>query len=330
MWFSKQILFSTSRRRHCDALNLKSVASLRESTVRSRVARITSLRLRKAFSLIETVAALAILALVSSSVLVVVERCTAAMVDSELRMQAFEVARENMEKLLVLDSVGEMVEYGSSERYHDIEWQTVVEAFYEPVTARMWVRAMCSAEYTDTDNQLQTVELTHWLTNLTKKQVMEVIKQRQKEQQWLAEADQLVETIEEAAEYAGVDVEIIQEWADSGDMPVTEDGVYVKLYLDLYTEHDGQPPTEARLEAEEEYARLTGQTVMGGVVSTGPFRGKVPPRPGSEGPSGPTPQPGLAPSAGQDGGLPTITYQWWIENGFPPDWYDLFFPNASN
>jgi len=165
---------------------------------------------------------------------------------------------------------------------------------------------------------------------LTKKQVMEVIKQRQKEQQWLAEADQLVETIEEAAEYAGVDVEIIQEWADSGDMPVTEDGVYVKLYLDLYTEHDGQPPTEARLEAEEEYARLTGQTVMGGVVSTGPFRGKVPPRPGSEGPSGPTPQPGLAPSAGQDGGLPTITYQWWIENGFPPDWYDLFFPNASN
>lgn len=215
MWFSKQILFFTSRWRHCDALNLKSVASLRESTVRSRVARITSLRLRKAFSLIETVAALAILALVSSSVLVVVERCTAAMVDSELRMQAFEVARENMEKLLVLDSIGEMVEYGSSERYHDIEWQTVVEAFYEPVTARMWVRAICSAEYTDTDNQLQTVELTHWLTNLSRKQVTEVLEQRQRDQM----ANITFATAEEAAEYLGVDEATVNQWVDNG-MPL--------------------------------------------------------------------------------------------------------------
>ncbi len=253
MWFSKQILFSTSKRRHCDALNLKSVASLRESTVRSRGARITSLRLRKAFSLIETVAALAILALVSSSVLVVVERCTAAMVDSELRMQAFEVARENMEKLLVLDSVGDMLEYGSSERYPDIEWQTVVEAFYEPVTARMWVRAMCSAEYTDTDNQLQTVELTHWLTNLTKKQVMEVVKQRERERM----ANMVFGTIQEAAEYAGVDEETIQQWVDNG-MLLAPDGSFRKFELDLYSETDGNPTMEDR---RRQYEADSGQDV---------------------------------------------------------------------
>jgi type II secretory pathway component PulJ len=155
-------------------------------------------RLRRAFSLLETVAALAILALVSFGVLAVVERCTAAMADSQLRMQAFEVARENMEKLLALASVSDKLEYGVSDKYPDIEWQTVVEPFYEPVTKRMWVRAICSAYYKDTDAQLQTVELTHWLTNLTKKQVLDVLKQWQTEEQLLAEADQLIETIAQA------------------------------------------------------------------------------------------------------------------------------------
>ena len=296
MWFSEQILFFTSRRRHCDALNLKSVASLRESTVRSRGARITSIRLGKAFSLIETVAALAILALVSSSVLVVVERCTAAMVDSELRMQAFEVARENMEKLLVLDSVGDMLEYGSSERYHDIEWQTVVESFYEPVTARMWVRAICSAEYTDTDNQLQTVELTHWLTSLTKKQVMEVIKQRERERM----ANMVFGTIQAAAEYLGVDEATVNQWVDDG-MRTTADGSFVKGELDLYSETDGNPTMEDR---RRQFKADTGQDV-------------ATPEPDERRP---------APSPAK----PMITREQWTGMGLSSDMYDLFFPHASD
>ena len=47
-----------------------------------------------AFTLFEVIIALAILALVSSSVLVVIDRCVASMADSTLQMQAFEVARE--------------------------------------------------------------------------------------------------------------------------------------------------------------------------------------------------------------------------------------------
>jgi len=145
------------------------------------------LRCCKAFSLIETVTALVILAFVSSSVLVVINRCMASAADSALRMQAFEVARENMETLLASDSVKEMAEYGSSDKYPAIQWQSVVEAFYEPLTVRMWVRAVCSAEYTDTAGNAQTVELTHWLTDLTRQQVIGILEEKQREKERLAE-----------------------------------------------------------------------------------------------------------------------------------------------
>jgi len=169
---------------------------------------------KPAFSLVETVTALIILALISSSVLVVISRCMASTADSALRMQAFEVSRKNMETLLSKDSVAETVEYGSSDKYPEIQWQTTVETFYEPLTSRMWIQAVCSAEYTDSAGELQTVELTHWLTNLTKEQLLEIIKQRQKE----LSAEQIIETEEEAAEYADVDVETI------GRLPRIETG----------------------------------------------------------------------------------------------------------
>lgn len=108
---------------------------------------------KKAFSLVEVMVALAILALISSSVLVVIDRCIASAADSALRMKAFEIARENMEQLLASASVKESVEYGISENYPDIGWQTVVETFYEPLTARMWIRGVCSAQYNDPNGQ---------------------------------------------------------------------------------------------------------------------------------------------------------------------------------
>jgi Tfp pilus assembly protein PilV len=204
--------------------------------------------LLSAFSLIETVTALIILAIISSSVFVVINRCMSSVADSALRMQAFEVSRKNMETLLVKDSVAEMVEYGNSDKYPEIQWQTTVETFYEPITERMWIQAVCSAEYTDSAGELQTVELTHWLTNLTKEQLLEIIKQRQKE----LSAEQIIETKEEAAEYADVDVETIQQWVDNG-MPMTEDGHYIKSELDLYRESDGRPTIEDRQRLAKEW-----------------------------------------------------------------------------
>ena len=197
----------------------------------------------KGFSLPEVVAALIILGLVSSSVLVVINRCMVSAANSAMRMRAFEVARENMEALLSRDSVKEMVEYGSSDKYPEIEWQTVVETFYEPLTARMWIQAVCSAEYTDTEGEVQTVELTNWLTNVSKEDVRKILEEQQKEEELLAE--QIIETEEEAADYAGVDEQTIQQWVENG-MLKTEDGYYIKNQLDLYIDNDGNPSIEDR------------------------------------------------------------------------------------
>lgn len=153
----------------------------------------------KAFSLIETTTALIILALVSSSVLVVIGRCVTSTADTTLRMQAFEVARENMEILLAADTVTEKTEYEISERYPDIQWNTTIETFNEPVTSKTWLRAVCSAEYIDAEGQTQTVELTHWLTNLTEQQAKQVQQQKQLEEQRLRDLglDDQDETITE-------------------------------------------------------------------------------------------------------------------------------------
>ena len=194
-----------------------------------------------AFSLVEAVTALIILALISSSVLVVINRCMASAADSALRMQAFEVARDNMETLLSKDSVNEMVEYGSSDKHPEIQWKTAVETFYEPVTEQIWVRAICSTEYADTAGDVQTIELTHWLTGLTKEQIIQMIEEKQKEKGQSAE--EVIETAKEAADYAGVDVATIQQWVENG-MPKTENGFYIKDWLDLYARTNGEPTAE--------------------------------------------------------------------------------------
>jgi prepilin-type N-terminal cleavage/methylation domain-containing protein len=196
---------------------------------------------RNAFTLVEVVSALTILALISSGMLVVINRCTISATDSRLKMQAFEVAREQMETLLASDSLKENVEYGVSQKYPDIAWQTVVESFYEPITARMWIRGVCSAQYKDSNGEDQTIELTQWLTDLTKEQLLAMMNQGSEEDL----EGMLFETLEEAAEYAGVDVETIEEWIENG-MVTTEDGFFIKNNLDLFKNNDGQPSEEEK------------------------------------------------------------------------------------
>jgi prepilin-type N-terminal cleavage/methylation domain-containing protein len=200
-------------------------------------------RVAGGFTLAEVMTALVILALISSGVLVVINRCAASAADTALRMQAFEVARENMEKLLTSESVKEGTDFGNSDKYPQINWQTVVETFHEPITAQMWVRAVCSAEYSDTEGQTKTVELNHWLTNVTDEQMSELMGQQGEEQQQLAE--QILKTIEEAAQYAQVDVQTIQQWMDDG-MLTAEDGSFFKHNLDIYKEANGEPNEEEK------------------------------------------------------------------------------------
>ena len=139
------------------------------------------------FTLIEVGASLLILALITTSVLVVMNRCIETAIDSRARIQAFELARENMEKLLGSDSVQDTAEFGTSEINPDLRWETVVETFYEPITSRMWVQGICSVGYTGSDGEIQTVELTCWLTDVTESDLKKIRDQEKREREYLEE-----------------------------------------------------------------------------------------------------------------------------------------------
>ncbi len=130
-------------------------------------------------SLIETVTALVILSIISTGVFVVIDRCINAASDTALKVQAFEVARENMEKLLGRESVQEKLEYGISERYPDIQWETRVEPFNDSASNRMWARAVCLAEYTDAMGETQQVNMTHLLTDLSATEAQRVLEREE-------------------------------------------------------------------------------------------------------------------------------------------------------
>jgi len=210
----------------------------------------------RAFTLVEVSAALIILGIVSSSTVLVISRCMTSGTNSMLRMQAFEIARENMEKLLASDVLEETADYGQSEQYPGIEWETTVETFYEPITARMWVRGVSLARYYDIEQQEQTVEMTHWLTDVTKDQLLEMMSDPNSESEQFSE--QLIESVEDAALYAGVEVETIEQWLDNG-MQVLDDGSFVKGNLDIYKASSGNPSPEDQRRQVDSMADLAEQ-----------------------------------------------------------------------
>lgn len=218
---------------------------------------------RYAFTLVETMAAVLILAFTTTSVWVVLERCMLSATDSAQRMRAFNIARENMEKLLAADAVEEKTEYGISDEYPDIQWQTTVESFSGPMTSGMWARAVCSAEYTDAAGETQTIELTDWLTNLSKEQTKQL---KQRDEQL---AEHIIETEQQAADYAGVDVGDIANWVANG-MPRTQEGGYLKPWLDLYAGTDGNPTEQDKQTLLETYPELRGVSAPGGRKTPGP------------------------------------------------------------
>jgi len=166
-----------------------------------------------------------------------------------------------MEKLLTLDSVEEMTEYGQSEKYHEINWETSVESFYEPITSQMWIQGVCSAEYIDSDGQEQSVELTHWLTNLTAEDALKMLTLKRESMDSLG--GHVIDSIEEAADYLGVSKEMILAWEADG-MIKTEDGRYITDYLDLYKKYEGNPPTEAVEKAATSYKELKKEAEQAG------------------------------------------------------------------
>lgn len=189
-----------------------------------------------AFCLTEVVVSLIILAIMSSSVLVVINRSMASASNMSLKAQAFAVARENMEQVLISPTVEELAEYGDSEQFPAIKWETLIETFSPPIGMDTWVRAVCKATYEDAQGETQAVELVHWLTPLTDSQLNALDALN-------GAADGVLETTEEAAEYAGVDPGTIDLWLEQG-LVTTPEGRFITANLDLFVEAGGQPTEE--------------------------------------------------------------------------------------
>lgn len=137
------------------------------------------------FTIVEVAAALLLLSLMLGSVMVLMNRYVEAVMDMRLEEEAFELARSNMEMLLSETKLSQSSDYGTSETNPAIDWETVVEPFYEPVTSNMWIRAVCKAGYTDTAGEYQEIELEHWITSLTRDQIKQVVAQQKIEAEYL-------------------------------------------------------------------------------------------------------------------------------------------------
>lgn len=141
----------------------------------------------RGFTLVEVVAALAILVGIISTALVVMNHAVESTIEMRSRQHAFEVARENLESLLTVPSVSDMIDYGYSEQYPEIRWELRVEPFYEPISNKMWIRAVSTATFRDTADEEQTVELQQWLTGLTAAQIKQILDQQKTEEKILEE-----------------------------------------------------------------------------------------------------------------------------------------------
>ena len=142
-------------------------------------------RQSRAFTLVEVAVTIVVVGLIVGSSMTILDRLVGAMADMRLRTEAFETARQNMEALLSEANITDRSEYGTNEFVPEIQWQTVVEPFYEPISNRMWVRAICSAGFNDSQGKYQSIDLEHWLTNLSAEVVRQIIQQQQAEQDYL-------------------------------------------------------------------------------------------------------------------------------------------------
>ncbi len=82
----------------------------------------------------------------------------------------------------------------------------------------------------------------------------------------------IIATEELAAEYAGVDAKTIRQWVKNG-MPMTESDEYLKPWLDLYLQTNGNPTEQDRQDTLAEYPELSitrpKKATQGGLTTPG-------------------------------------------------------------
>ncbi|MCF7973401.1 MAG: type II secretion system GspH family protein [Phycisphaerae bacterium] len=195
-------------------------------------------RRARGFTLLEVICALGILSIICSSAMVIMARNIQSSYNVTMRLRALEVARENMEQILVLDRIEEQTEYGTSEIYPAIEWESSVETFYAPLEGQTWARARCLARYKDMEDKDQDVELEHWLCRVKAADMNSL-------EDINGAESALFRTLEEAVEYLGVDEQDVLSWLENG-MVQTPEGYFIQANLQLYKRTQGNPSAEER------------------------------------------------------------------------------------
>ncbi|ARN57832.1 type II secretion system protein [Sedimentisphaera salicampi] len=145
---------------------------------------------RKAFTLLESMAALFVMGIVTTGVMVTISNCIDSMTDMRLEQEAVKLARENMEYLLAEKDVREYVESGVDEYNPNLSWEMGYEVKTFPETDQQWIKAFSMVEFYNSDNELDSVELENWLAKLSMRESQQLEEQRQLEQEYL---DQLAE-----------------------------------------------------------------------------------------------------------------------------------------
>jgi hypothetical protein len=94
--------------------------------------------------------------------------------------------------------------------------------------------------------------LTHWIAKLTEQQAGELMDD---EEVAALEAEQALATAEQAAQYARIDVETLDEWIEAG-LKTTEDEAFIKYNLDLFMDSQGEPSDQDKAKQVESIQEL--------------------------------------------------------------------------
>ncbi|MGE4285836.1 MAG: prepilin-type N-terminal cleavage/methylation domain-containing protein [Phycisphaerae bacterium] len=166
---------------------------------------------RKAYTLVEAMAALLVMGIVVSGVVVTITNCLETMIDMRLENNAVDLARENMEYILSKNDAYEFYDSGVDEFNPDLNWEIGFEVATYPNTSDMWVRAFSTSGYYRTDGEYKTIEFESWIVRLSDEQ------QQQYKEQATAE-QQMLDDVADAVSEAQAEKDTAEEETDTGSV----------------------------------------------------------------------------------------------------------------
>lgn len=136
-------------------------------------------KIAPAFTIVEVLAAMIIVGMIAGSVMVVINNCIESIDEMCVRQEAFELAKENIEKVLLSSKVKESIESGTSDINPEVECEVKIRAEDSKTEdGGMWVQATITSTFKDENNKPQTIEFNTWLTKLTEAEEKQLLRER--------------------------------------------------------------------------------------------------------------------------------------------------------